>query len=98
MTATDTVNNVQAVNRLPFTTPGSFFAPHAPTRLLDTRAGIGAARSKVGAYTPVRLKIAGNAKVPAGVTAVVLNVTATNATAGGHVSVHSGRTGRRPRT
>ncbi|WP_159050822.1 PKD domain-containing protein [Streptomyces sp. IMTB 1903] len=97
VTATDTVNGVQAVNRLPFTTPGSFFAPHAPTRLLDTRAGIGVSRAKVGAYTPVRLKIAGNAQVPAGVTAVVLNVTATNATAGGHVSVYpSGR--ERPKT
>ncbi|MFJ9941448.1 PKD domain-containing protein [Streptomyces erythrochromogenes] len=97
VTAKDTVNNVQAVNHLPFTTPGSFFAPHAPTRLLDTRAGIGSAKGKVGAYTPVRLKIAGNAQVPAGATAVVLNVTATNPTAGGHVSVYpSGRD--RPKT
>lgn len=92
VTATDSVNHVQAVNQLQFSTAGSFFVPHAPTRLLDTRAGIGAAKTKVGAYTPVRLKIAGNAKVPAGVAAVVLNVTVTNTTAAGHVSVYpSGR-------
>ncbi|MEV7583015.1 PKD domain-containing protein [Streptomyces erythrochromogenes] len=92
VTATDTVNHVQAVNQLQFSTAGSFFVPHAPTRLLDTRAGIGAAKAKVAAYTPVRLKIAGSAKVPAGVAAVVLNVTVTNTTAAGHVSVYpSGR-------
>ncbi|WP_037847598.1 MULTISPECIES: PKD domain-containing protein [unclassified Streptomyces] len=92
VTATDSVNHVQAVNQLQFSTAGSFFVPHAPTRLLDTRAGTGAAKAKVGAYTPVRLKIAGSAKVPAGVAAVVLNVTVTNTTAAGHVSVYpSGR-------
>ncbi|WP_374774128.1 PKD domain-containing protein [Streptomyces sp. NBC_01310] len=93
VTATDSVNNVKVVKQLPFSTAGSFFVPHAPTRLLDTRAGVGAKQGKVGAYTPVRLKIAGNANVPATAAAVVLNVTATNTTAGGHVSVHpSGRT------
>ncbi|MER6201966.1 PKD domain-containing protein [Streptomyces sp. NPDC001586] len=92
VTATDGVNHVQAVNQLQFSTGGSFFVPHAPTRLLDTRAGVGATKAKVGAYTPIRLKIAGNAKVPAGVAAVVLNVTVTNTTAAGHVSVYpSGR-------
>ncbi|MFD7263533.1 PKD domain-containing protein [Streptomyces sp. NPDC059874] len=88
VTATDSVNNVKAVNQLPFSTAGSFFVPHAPTRLLDTRAGIGAAQAKVGAYSPVRLKIAGNAKVPAGAAAVVLNVTVTNTTADGWVSAY----------
>ncbi|MGW7440527.1 PKD domain-containing protein [Streptomyces sp. NPDC054849] len=92
VTATDSVSHVQVVKQLPFSTAGSFFVPHAPTRLLDTRTGTGASKAKVPAYTPVRLKIAGSAKVPAGVAAVVLNVTATNATAAGHVSVYpSGR-------
>ncbi|MFD7557363.1 PKD domain-containing protein [Streptomyces sp. NPDC059835] len=94
VTATDTVNQVQAVNQLPFSTAGSFFAPHAPTRLLDTRAGIGAAKAKVGPYSPVRFKVAGNAKVPARAAAVVLNVTVTNTTAGGYVSAYPGGTKR----
>lgn len=90
VTATDTVNHVQVVNQLPFSTAGSFFVPHAPTRLLDTRAGIGAAKAKVGPYSPVRVKIAGNAKVPSGAAAVVLNVTVTDTTAGGWVSAYPG--------
>ncbi|WP_078622195.1 PKD domain-containing protein [Streptomyces sp. NRRL S-244] len=88
VTATDSVNKVQAVNRLAFSTAGSFFVPHTPTRLLDTRSGVGAAKAKVGAYSSVWMKVAGKGKVPAGAAAVVLNVTVTNTTAGGHVSVY----------
>ncbi|MFE6848119.1 PKD domain-containing protein [Streptomyces sp. NPDC057686] len=88
VTATDTVNKVQAVNQLAFSTAGSFFVPHTPTRLLDTRSGVGAAKAKVGAYSSVWVKIAGRGKVPTGVAAVVLNVTVTNTTAGGHVSAY----------
>ncbi|WP_327281594.1 MULTISPECIES: PKD domain-containing protein [unclassified Streptomyces] len=88
VTATDSVSKVRAVNELTFSTAGSFFVPHAPTRLLDTRAGTGATKAKVGAYSSVWVKIAGKGKVPAGVAAVVLNVTVTNATAAGHVSAY----------
>ncbi|MEU2390979.1 PKD domain-containing protein [Streptomyces sp. NPDC007369] len=88
VTVVDSANGVQAVNTLPFATAGSFFVPHAPLRLLDTRSGTGAAKAKVGPYSSVRVKIAGAGKVPATATAVVLNVTVTNTTAGGHVSAY----------
>ncbi|MFF1494455.1 hypothetical protein [Streptomyces sp. NPDC058304] len=78
----------RAVNQLQVVTPGSDFTPYAPTRLLDTRSGIGTEQGKVPAYGTTRVKISGNGAIPAGVTAVVLNVTATNTTSGGHVTVY----------
>ncbi|MEV0416260.1 PKD domain-containing protein [Streptomyces sp. NPDC050448] len=77
----------RAVNQLGIATPGSDFTPYAPTRLLDTRDGTGAVKGKVAPYGTTRVKISGNDAIPAGVTAVVLNVTATNTTSGGHVTV-----------
>ncbi|MFJ9643668.1 PKD domain-containing protein [Streptomyces sp. NPDC101206] len=97
VTATDSASRVQAVNELKFSTAGSFFVAHDPTRLLDTRAGIGGAKAQVGAYSSVWVKIAGKGKVPAGVTAVVLNVTVTNTSAAGHVSAYPAG-GKRPET
>ncbi|MEV8627181.1 FlgD immunoglobulin-like domain containing protein [Streptomyces sp. NPDC051079] len=75
------------------TVPGTY-EPLTPTRTLDTRTGLGAAKAKVGAGKAVSLQVAGVAGVPAtGVTAVVLNVTATNPTTATHVSVYPpGRT------
>ncbi len=87
VTAKDAGNGVQGVNRLDFVTSGSEYTAHAPTRLLDTRSGLGAAQAKVPGRGSVALKIAGAARIPAGVRAVVLNVTATNATGAGHVVV-----------
>jgi hypothetical protein len=55
----------------------------APARLLDTRSG-----SKPGAGATVSLAVAGQGGVPSsGVAAIVLNVTATDATAPGYVTV-----------
>ncbi|MBT2452837.1 hypothetical protein J7F03_38565 [Streptomyces sp. ISL-43] len=87
VTVKNTATGAEAVNGLKFTTAGNEFTSHAPTRLLDTRAGIGAARAKVGGRSSVALKVAGVAKVPAAVRAVVLNVTVTNTTGPGHISV-----------
>ncbi|QMU75071.1 N-acetylmuramoyl-L-alanine amidase [Streptacidiphilus sp. PB12-B1b] len=68
---------------------GSKLVPVGPSRILDTRYGTGAPKAPVGAGKAVSLQIAGQPGVPAtGVTAVVLNVTATDTTAGGHVSVY----------
>lgn len=59
------------------TTPGSTYFPLSPTRLLDTRGG-----SPLGAGSSLDLIVVGVAGVPAtNVTAVVLNVTATDSTA-----------------
>ncbi|MDX3536136.1 PKD domain-containing protein [Streptomyces sp. MB09-01] len=98
VTVTDAANGVQAVNTLPFSTLGSDFTPHAPTRLLDTRNGTGAVAGKVAGRGTARVKVAGNAKVPAGVTAVVLNVTVTNTIADGHVTAFPGKGSVRPIT
>ncbi|WP_188298473.1 hypothetical protein [Streptomyces sp. CBMA156] len=89
ITAKDAANGIEAVNQIDFVTAGSEFTPHAPTRLLDTRSGIGAPAAKVPARGTVALKIAGNAGIPANATSVALNVTVTNTTGGGHVSAAS---------
>ncbi|MFE5538214.1 hypothetical protein ACFQ78_21030 [Streptomyces sp. NPDC056519] len=83
-------SGVRGTNELNIVTPGSDFTPYAPTRLLDTRngTGTGTGPGKVAPYATTRVKISGNGSIPAGVTAVVLNVTATNATSGGHVTVY----------
>ncbi|GAA2789387.1 FlgD immunoglobulin-like domain containing protein [Streptomyces showdoensis] len=69
--------------------PGHRFSPVTPSRLLDTRAGLGAPRAKVGPARTVSVQVAGRGGVPAaGVSAVVLNVTATGPTSAGFVSVY----------
>ncbi|MGR4881392.1 hypothetical protein ACIPUC_18570 [Streptomyces sp. LARHCF249] len=87
VTVTDAANQAEVVNAFPVHTAGSDFTPYGPTRLLDTRSGIGAAKAKVPARGKARLKVGGNGSIPTGVTAVVLNVTVTNATQAGHVTV-----------
>ncbi|MET9955277.1 hypothetical protein ABZ135_27540, partial [Streptomyces sp. NPDC006339] len=74
---------------------GSTYRPTGPTRLMDTRTGLGIRKGKVGPAGTVTLQIAGKNGIPsAGVTAVVLNVTATGSTAGGFVSVYPDGTAR----
>ncbi|MET9432943.1 N-acetylmuramoyl-L-alanine amidase [Streptomyces sp. NPDC006551] len=66
-----------------------------PKRLMDTRSGLGVAKAPVGGDSVVTLSVAGVQGVPAtGVTAVVLNVTATNPTASSFVSVYPDGTTR----
>lgn len=69
--------------------PGAFRSL-TPTRLLDTRSGVGAPAEKVAPNGTVHLQVAGAGGVPAtGVSAVVLNVTVTAPATGGHVTVHA---------
>ena len=76
--------------------PTTKFVPVTPTRILDTREGVGAPAGAVGAGGQIDLQIAGVAGIAAaGVSAVVLNVTATEATQAGYVSVYPAGT-RRP--
>ena len=65
-----------------FAAGGSQFTPVAPTRLLDTRSG-----AKPAANSTTDLMVAGMAGVPANATAIVLNTTATKATAAGYITV-----------
>jgi alpha-tubulin suppressor-like RCC1 family protein len=68
---------------------GSWFTPVTPTRILDTRSGLGAPKAAVGAGKTVNLKVAGNGGIPAtGVEAVAMNVTGVSATAATGVTVY----------
>jgi hypothetical protein len=63
------------------------FNPLVPARLLDTRTGTGGATT-LGAGGTISLQVTGRGNVPAnGVSAVVLNVTATNPSASSYVTV-----------
>ncbi|WP_153882800.1 hypothetical protein [Streptomyces sp. CB01881] len=76
-----------ASNGVTIATPGSAYTPAGPARLLDTRDGTGVdSAAKVLPDHSVRVKIAGNAGVPAGATAVALNITVTDPVGGaGHI-------------
>ncbi|WP_327375703.1 hypothetical protein OG393_18150 [Streptomyces sp. NBC_01216] len=70
------------------TLPGTY-TPVTPTRLMDTRSGLGVPQERVPAGGTVVLQVAGKAGVPTeGLTAVVLNVTATDPTEPSFVSVY----------
>jgi hypothetical protein len=70
----------------------STYTPVTPQRILDTRTGTGVRRGTVGAGASVDLPVAGvrtaQGPVPAGATAVVLNVTVTGTTAGTDVRAY----------
>lgn len=73
---------------LPISAIYGTFTSVPPTRILDTRIGVGAAQAKVGQGGEIDVKVAGAGPVPAsGVAAVVLNTTVTNTTAPGFVTV-----------
>jgi hypothetical protein len=60
------------------TTTGDRFTAVAPSRLFDTRDGLGVRPGKLPHQTPIDVQVAGNAGVPpTGATAVVLNLTVT---------------------
>ncbi|MFF5975575.1 hypothetical protein ACFY7C_29110 [Streptomyces sp. NPDC012769] len=66
-----------------------------PTRLMNTMAGLGVAQGKVGGGKTVTLQVTGKSGIPAaGVSAVVMNVTAVAPTATGYVSVFPAGTTR----
>ena len=68
----------------------SFFVPYGPVRVLDTRNGTGTGGkvAKVNPNSAVSLQIGGNGTIPSGVIAVALNVTVTNASGSGYVTVY----------
>ena len=70
------------------------FVSLAPTRLLDTRSNYGAP-GPVGANSTIRVQVAGRSGVPSsGVSAVVINTTATDARLAGYVTAFPDGTGR----
>jgi hypothetical protein len=65
------------------------FAPLTPVRVLDTRTGNGAPAARLGPAKTVNLQVTGRGGVPSsGVSAVVLNVTVTNPSAPGFLTVY----------
>ena len=92
-TYTVTVTGVDAtgatqVSTSSVTTAGSEYTAFGPTRILDTRKGIGAAKAEVASGGTVALQVAGADGLPAtGITAVALHVTAVDTTGNGFVSV-----------
>ncbi|MEO8692311.1 MAG: hypothetical protein ABI658_02280 [Acidimicrobiales bacterium] len=76
---------VDVVGYLP---SGSGFTGMAPTRVLDTRIGVGAPQVPLDAGGEIAVQMTGNGGVPpGGVSAVALNVTVTGTTADGYISV-----------
>ena len=67
---------------------GGEYSPVAPTRLLDTRTGVGGVSAAVAPGQTVKLPIAGTAGIPTTeVAAVYVNVVAVQATGSGHLQL-----------
>ena len=64
---------------------GDRFVPLPPTRLFDTRTGLGIRPGKIEHLVPVEIAVGGQAGVPADATAVVMNLTATEPDAPGYL-------------
>jgi hypothetical protein len=65
------------------------YTPLAPSRILDTRSGVGAPKGIVGRGATVHLQVNGRGGVPAtGVSAVVLNLTVTGTLANGYLTAY----------
>ena len=70
--------------------PGTL-VPLTPTRLLDTRSGLGAGvKAQVKPMSVTKLQVAGRAGVPADAKAVAINVTAVGSTGGGFITAYPG--------
>lgn len=69
------------------TTSGVRYQPLSPSRILDTRDGVGAPSSKMNGGSTLRLQVAGRGGVPAtGADAVVINLTSIHPTTSGWVT------------
>ncbi len=70
-------------------TAAGTFTSLPPSRVLDTRTGTGAPKARLAPHGTVTLRVTGTGGVPTtGVAAVVLNLTVTDPTAGGHITAH----------
>ena len=100
--ASDNLGNSTSTE-IPVSTDGSDYTAFGPTRVLDTRNGTGvASATQVPAGGTVKLKIedtvSGDATIPTDVSAVVLNLTVTNAHGSGFVTAYGDGTGPAPTT
>ncbi|SHM98500.1 PKD domain-containing protein [Actinacidiphila paucisporea] len=75
--------------RVDTTSPrGLPFVPSRPTRILDTRSGVGSPAGAVGANGTVALKVAGIGAVPAAARAVMVNLTGTGPTTSTYLTAY----------
>jgi hypothetical protein len=83
----DVAGWVSTQGKAPAPTTAGLYRPLVPVRLLDTRSGVGGSTTMAAGQT-ISLQVTGNGNVPtAGVSAVVLNVTATKPTAAGYLTI-----------
>jgi hypothetical protein len=65
------------------------YTPLTPTRLMDTRDGTGGTHGPLPAGSTTPLTVAGTAGIPTSVTAVAVNITATNETASSYLITYA---------
>jgi hypothetical protein len=83
----DVAGWVSTQGKTPSPATAGLYRPLVPARLLDTRTGLGGSTTLTAGKT-INLQVTGKGNVPAtGVSAVVLNVTATGPTAAGYLTV-----------
>ena len=90
-TVTDAGDNSASTTQS-VTTAGSDFTAYGPTRILDTRngTGTGGVIAKIRPGSALTLKVEGTGSIPAtGVTAVVVNLTATDTVGSGYVTAYA---------
>jgi hypothetical protein len=93
VTFTDGENDYASNSISGVQTAGSEYTAYGPARILDTRKGLGAAEAPAGSDSTLKLKVVGAGTsgdtIPAGITAVVLNVTVVSPTANGVLTVYN---------
>jgi len=89
--ANDNQGDITATTISGVQTAGSEYTVYGPARILDTRAGLGAAKAPVAADGTLKLQVTGAGSsgntIPTGITAVALNVTVVSPTANGVLTV-----------
>lgn len=75
-------------------TVGTDYVALGPQRILDTRKGIGAVAQALPGNSTLKLQVGGTNGIPVGVSAVALNLTATNEQSGGYITAYPDGDGR----
>jgi len=82
------VANYYGPNPAPVPGPGGAYHPVVPQRILDTRTSLGGHPGRLGGGQSLDLMVAGQAGVQANAIAAVLNVTVTNTTSAGYLTLY----------
>ena len=74
-------------------TDGAGFAGVVPTRVIDTRLGVGSPRTRFAAGESRTVKVRGVAGVPSNAESIVVNITSVGSTRNGYITAYPDRTG-----